>query len=77
VDGLATAEDELRLAKWLRSGAEARKAYRQFMALHSALHWDYVAAVAPKPAPTPITPQRLNLLSRVATFFAGAAIAAV
>jgi len=76
VDGLATEDDELRLAEWLRSGSEARKVYRQFMALHSALHWDYVAAVAPKPAPTPIAPQRLNLFSR-ATFISAAAIAAV
>lgn len=43
-DGLASDADEDALARLLRGSAEARRAYREFMALHSALHWDYVAA---------------------------------
>ncbi len=77
VDGVATEEDERRLAEWLRSGPAARKTYREFMALHSSLHWDYVAAVAPGPSAETAKPDRSHfpLLSRGVTFLAGVAIA--
>lgn len=52
-DGLATDADERALAAALRARPEARQAYREFMALHSALHWDYLAA-APEPSPPQI-----------------------
>lgn len=73
VDGLASEEEEQELAEWLRSGPDARKTYREFMALHSSLHWDYVVAAAPeisKPARS-----GSSLLHRSATFLAGAAVA--
>jgi hypothetical protein len=47
-DGLASEADEQRLGELLRCSAETRRACRQFMALHSALHWDYVAALSPE-----------------------------
>ena len=50
-DGIASEADEERLGQMLRSSAEARQAYRQFMDLHSALHWDYVAVAGPEIAP--------------------------
>ena len=50
-DGLASETEQQALAELLRSDPEARKAYREFMALHAALHWDYVAAAAPSPPP--------------------------
>lgn len=53
-DGLASEADEQHLGELLRASPETRRAYRQFMAMHSALHWDYVATVAPEP---PIQPQ--------------------
>ena len=69
VDGIASDEDKQILGDWLRSGPDARKQYRQFMALHSALHWDYMATAVSKPtAPEPLPFNRLTLLSRVVTF---------
>ena len=41
VDGTLTEADEQRLAEILRTDASARRQYRQFMALHADLHWDY------------------------------------
>jgi len=55
-DGLSSEEDERRLAELLRSDPGARRAYREFMALHSALHWDYAAAALPEPPPPPAVP---------------------
>ena len=55
-DGLASEADERTLAELLRVSAEARRAYREFMALHSALHWDYVAAAGPELLPPPAAP---------------------
>lgn len=52
-DGIASEADEARLAELLRGCEEARRSYREFMSLHSALHWDYVAtAVAEESVPT-------------------------
>ncbi len=55
-DGLSSEEDERRLAELLRSDPGARRAYREFVALHSALHWDYAAAALPEPPPPPAVP---------------------
>ena len=44
VDGTLKEADEQRLAEMLRTDASARRQYRQFMALHADLHWDYAAA---------------------------------
>ncbi|QDU96590.1 FecR domain-containing protein [Lignipirellula cremea] len=57
-DGIASEVDEQQLGELLRSSPEARFAYRQFMALHSALHWDYVAAAAPESSGMTVTPAR-------------------
>jgi len=43
-DELLREEDEARLAEILRGDAAARAHYRKWMALHSALAWDYAAA---------------------------------
>jgi len=40
----AIEESELQLAEILRNDAAARRQYREFMELHSALMWDYAAA---------------------------------
>jgi ferric-dicitrate binding protein FerR (iron transport regulator) len=50
VDGIASEADEQQLGGLLRSNPEARRAYREFMGLHSALHWDFVAALSPEVA---------------------------
>lgn len=42
-DGLATADDARQLHSLLRDGPAARRAYREFVSLHSALQWDYAA----------------------------------
>jgi ferric-dicitrate binding protein FerR (iron transport regulator) len=51
-DGLFSEDDEKRLAELLRTNPEVRRAYREFMSLHSALHWDYVAVTTPELTPT-------------------------
>ena len=78
-DGIASEVDEQRLGEVLRSSPEARRAYREFMALHSALHWDYVVGAAPDATPTPsqpstLTPSRTRA-GWVAAFLAGIAVA--
>jgi hypothetical protein len=78
-DGIASEPDEVRLGQVLRSSAEARTAYRQFMDLHSALHWDYVAVAASESrrdlsqaaSPSPA----FGRARWVAAFFAGIAVA--
>lgn len=50
VDGIASEADEQQLGELLRASPEARRAYRELMSLHSALHWDYGAALSPKAA---------------------------
>jgi hypothetical protein len=78
-DGIASEADEERLGQVLRSSAEARQAYRQFMDLHSALHWDYVAVAGPESTPElsqPATHSPAFGRARwVAAFFAGIAVA--
>jgi len=39
-DGIQTEAEECQLLELLRENAEARRQYRAFMELHSALHWD-------------------------------------
>lgn len=72
-DGLASEADEQRLGDLLRSNPQARQAYRQFMALHAALHWDYIAAVGPARAATSsvAAPAAGSRLKWVAVFAAG------
>ncbi|MCU0982757.1 MAG: hypothetical protein MUF25_26650 [Pirellulaceae bacterium] len=48
-DGTLSDEGELQLAGMLRADAAARRQYRQFLALHADLHWDYAAAVVSEP----------------------------
>jgi ferric-dicitrate binding protein FerR (iron transport regulator) len=49
-DGLLTEEEEARLAEILRNDPTARRQYREFMALHSSLTWEYaLAATATEP----------------------------
>ena len=67
-DGLASEADERTLAELLRGSAEARRAYREFMALHSALHWDYVAAAMTELPHHQTSPAR-SLRSRWITAF--------
>jgi ferric-dicitrate binding protein FerR (iron transport regulator) len=55
-DGIASEADEQLLAELLRASPQTRRAYREFMALHSALHWDYVATAAPEPPKQPAPP---------------------
>ena len=43
-DGILSESDEVQLAEMLRTDAAARRQYRQFMALHADLFWDYAAA---------------------------------
>ncbi|MBM3984057.1 MAG: hypothetical protein FJ304_28080, partial [Planctomycetes bacterium] len=78
-DGLAPEEDERRLVELLRSDPEARRAYREFVALHSALHWDYAAAALPEPPPPAAVPSphpaRFPRASWLAAFAAGALVA--
>jgi ferric-dicitrate binding protein FerR (iron transport regulator) len=80
-DGIATDADEERLAQVLRSSAEARRAYRQFMDLHSALHWDYVAVARPEMArelsPIPSGSQIVGRTGWLSAFLAGIAVATV
>ena len=78
-DGLGSEEDEKHLGEWLRSGPQARKHFRDFMALHSELHWDYVLASEPE---KPSEPEKMEvraplpLLGWFATFATGAMLAA-
>lgn len=78
-DGIASESDEQLLGQVLRSGPDARRAYREFMALHSALHWDYVAGVAPDATMTvqqssPLAPPR-SREGWVTAFLAGIMVA--
>lgn len=82
VDGLADEADERRLGELLRATAEARQTYREFMSLHSALHWDYVAAVAPPSCSTAVAPVALlpagaSRVGWILAFVAGAVVASL
>lgn len=48
-DGTLTDEGESRLAEMLRADGGARRRYRQFLALHADLHWDYAAVAVLRP----------------------------
>ncbi len=49
VDGTLRDDEERQLAELLRTDAAARRQYRQFMALHADLHWDYASATVSQP----------------------------
>ncbi len=76
-DGIASEADEQLLAEMLRTNPQARRAYREFMALHSALHWDYVATAAPEPPQQSAPPVsgRDSRLGWLASFVAGTVVA--
>lgn len=74
-DGLASDADEDALARLLRGSAEVRRAYREFMALHSAMHWDYVAAARGEHAPAPSALRPGPRLGWLAAFGAGVLLA--
>ncbi|MCE9533860.1 MAG: FecR domain-containing protein [Planctomycetes bacterium] len=59
-DGIATEADEQRLGELLRNSPETRRACREFMALHSALHWDYVATASPELSPMATSPMAVS-----------------
>jgi len=48
-DGTLSDEGESQLAEILRTDGSARRQYRQFMALHADLHWDYAAIAVSRP----------------------------
>jgi len=78
-DGISSEEDEKRLGEWLRSGPQARKHFRDFMALHSELHWDYVLASKPEEFSVPEVTEvssPLPLFGWFTTFATGAVLAA-
>lgn len=80
VDGLASPEDERSLGKLLQASPEARQAYREFMALHAALHWDYVATALPEPPTQQTSPPLSAADSRpglLAAFMVGMIVAAL
>ena len=76
-DGVQSEDDEQQLLDLLGRSPEARREFREFMALHSALQWDY-AALGPHAMP-PIAPHRKPARPRwLATAFAsGVLVAAV
>ena len=47
-DGIATQAEERRLGELLRTSLETRRAYGDFMALHSALYCENVVDVLPE-----------------------------
>ncbi len=83
VDGIASEADEQHLGELLRSSPEARRAYREFVSLHSTLHWDFVAALSPQVAGdnSPKSPPAVSLpASRfgwMLAFAAGTIVASV
>ena len=76
-DGVQSEGDEQQLLDLLGGNHEARREFREFMALHSALQWDY-AALGPHAMP-PIAPHRKPARPRwlVAAFASGVLVAAV
>ena len=75
-DGVQSEDDEQQLLDLLGRSPEARREFREFMALHSALQWDY-AALGPHAMP-PIAPHRKPARPRwlVASFTSGVLVAA-
>ncbi|MEI6541681.1 MAG: hypothetical protein WCO86_19480, partial [Planctomycetota bacterium] len=78
-DGIASEADEQQLGDLLRSNPEARRTFREFMALHSVLQWNYVAAVSKeRSSPTPlIVPVRVSRTRWFVAFAAGVAAASI
>ena len=76
-DGVQSEDDEQQLLDMLGRSREARREFREFMALHSALQWDY-AALGPHALP-PIAPHGTPARPRwlVAAFASGVLVAAV
>lgn len=82
-DGVLGDEEEARLAEILRGDAVARRHYRQFMALHAGLMWDYAAVASPPvEMPREVSQARhwrnfwaaaaaVALIAGIAMFFAG------
>lgn len=83
VDGIASEADERQLGELLRASPEARRAYWAFMSLHSALHWDYLAALSPSVASEklPESPPSVSVpasrLGWALAFLAGTMVASV
>jgi len=78
-DGIASEADEQLLGELLRASPETRRAYQEFMALHSALHWDYVATAAPEPPAHSAPPLSRgdSHMGWIVSFMAGVTIATV
>jgi hypothetical protein len=82
-DGIQTEAEERELLEVLKTNAEARRQYRKFMEVHSALHWDstcLAAPVAPAMQPAderPSTAQPAAWLPRVLTGISLLAVLAV
>ena len=75
-DGVQSEDDEQQLLELLDRSPEARREFREFMALHSALQWDY-AALGPHAMP-PMAPAHRAARPRwlVASFASGLLVAA-
>jgi hypothetical protein len=77
-DGLQSEADERDLAALLRTNEAARREYRAFMELHSALHWDSSCLAQPMSSPPPGNHNRSRSWAAVvmlAVVVAGAAAA--
>ncbi|EDY17548.1 hypothetical protein CfE428DRAFT_4846 [Chthoniobacter flavus Ellin428] len=71
----AVEECEAQLAGILRNDASARRRYREFMGLHSALMWDYVAAATDRPENGVVMEPRRALWRRALSWAAVIAVA--
>jgi hypothetical protein len=76
-DGLASEADAERLRALLREGPRVRRRFREFLDLHAALHWDYVAAVPQPPLPRSETGPGGNSGSWTWIWLASAALAMI
>jgi len=77
VDGTLTEAEEHRLAEILCTDASARRQYRQFMALHADLHWDYAAAAVSQPETNQRSKQGQQRTRNIGRTWAAAAMLAV
>jgi ferric-dicitrate binding protein FerR (iron transport regulator) len=71
----AVEECEAQLAGILRNDASARRRYREFMGLHSALMWDYVAAATDRPENAVVIEPRRSPWRRALSWAAVIAVA--
>ena len=78
-DGIASEADEQQLGDLLRSNPETRRAFREFMALHTVLQWNYVAAVSKERSArmSLIAPVRASRTRWFVAFAAGVAAASI